>query len=268
MKNTVIAWVFAAIIVIGVSAPASADTLNLVVQPAYTSDRAQEVYAPLVEYLNRATTHEVNLVTTRNFHHYWSQMRKADNGWDLVFDDAHFTDYRIQKYGYRPLVRTAEPVTFSVLAGPQIMDLELDSLVGRRVVTMPAPSLGFAVVTQWFDNPLAQPILVSSASSWRDTVEIVFADEGDAAIVPAWLGERYPNLPAIATSSEMPGAAISASPNVSQETAQEIKDALLKLHEDDGLYEVLAELNITQFDSATAQEYAGQSDILKDFFGY
>ena len=95
-----------------------------------------------------------------------------------------------------------------------------------------------------------------------------YADEGDAAIVPSWLGEHYPNLPAIVTSDELPGAAISASPDVAQETAQEITNALLTLHEDDALYEVLAELNITRFDAATRDEYAGQSDILKNFFGY
>ena len=249
------------------SAAAQAETYNLVVQPIYTPDRSQEVYAPLVDYLNRATSHTFNLVTPKNFHHYWADMRRRDD-WHFVFDDAHFTDYRVQKFDYTPLVRTAESESFSLLAGPTLMETELENLVGRRIVTMPAPSLGFSLLTQWFSNPLQQPIIVSSAFSWRDTVEIVFAGEADAAMVPTWLAERYPNLLPIRKSRELPGTAISAAPGVAEDARSEITDALLRLHEDESLYEVLVELNISQFLETDAEDFAGYADLLRSFYGF
>ncbi|MDX1569357.1 MAG: PhnD/SsuA/transferrin family substrate-binding protein [Xanthomonadales bacterium] len=244
-----------------------AETYNLVVQPIYTPERAREVYAPLTDYLNRATSHTFNLVTPKNFHHYWADMRRRDD-WHLIFDDAHFTDYRVQKFDYTPLVKTAEQASFSLLAGPMLMETELDTLVGRRIVTMPAPSLGFSLLTEWFSNPLQQPIIVSSAFTWRDTVEIVFAGEAEAAMVPTWLAQRYPNLLPIRESRQLPGEAISASAAVDDAAREEITAALLKLHEDESLYEVLVELNISQFEPATEAEYAGHADLLKSFYGY
>lgn len=254
-------------VALSAAAAVQAETYNLVVQPIYTPDRSQEVYAPLVDYLNRATSHTFKLVTPKNFHHYWVDMRRRDD-WHFVLDDAHFTDYRVQKFDYEPLVRTAEGESFSLLAGPTLMETELDTLVGRRIVTMPAPSLGFSLLTQWFDNPLQQPIIVSSAFSWRDTVEIVFAGEAEAAMVPTWLAERYPNLLPIRQSMALPGTAISAAPGIAEDAKSEITGALLRLHEDESLYEVLVELNISQFEETNREEYAGYADLLRSFYGF
>ena len=246
---------------------ACAESFNLVVQPIYTPERAREVYSPLIDYLNRATSHTFTLVTPRNFHHYWADMRRRDD-WHFIFDDAHFTDYRIQKFDYEPLVKEAEPASFTLIAGPMLEEEDLGGLVARRIVTMPAPSLGFSLLTRWYDDPLQQPIIVSSASTWRDTVEIVFAGEAEAAMVPTWLAERYPNLLPIATSEPVPGAAISASSAVPEEVRQEVTAALLKLHEDKALYEVLVELNITKFAETGVEEYAGHADLLRSFYGF
>ncbi|MEM9301094.1 MAG: PhnD/SsuA/transferrin family substrate-binding protein [Pseudomonadota bacterium] len=263
MKTILRALVLAAAL-LGV---AKAETYNLVVQPIYTPARAQEVYAPLAEYLTRATPHTFNLVVPKNFHHYWADMRRRDD-WHFVFDDAHFTDYRVQKFGYVPLAKTVEQASFTLLGGYEITDEKIEDLVGRRIVTMPAPSLGFSLLSKWYNNPLRQPIIVSSASSWRDTVEIVFAAEADAAMVPTWLAERYPNLLPMGTSEELPGAAVSAASSVPESARNEMREALLALHEDTEAYEVLVELNVTQFETATAADFAGFADLLRSFYGF
>ncbi len=250
-----------------VSARSNAETLNIVMQPVFTPERAKEVYKPLVDYLNQSTPHTFNLVTPKNFHYYWADMRRRDD-YHIVFDDAHLTDYRIQKLGYEPLVKTAEPTQFTLLAGYGLDEISMRAVIARRVVTMPAPSMGFAILTDWYDNPMQQPIFVSSALSWADTVEIVFAGEADAAMVPTWLADRYPNLEPINASDEFPGAAFSAAPGVSDTVKADITEALLSLHEDDSLYEVLVEMNVSQFLPATAEEYSGLGEMLSTFYGY
>lgn len=246
---------------------AHAAEFNLVVEPSYSEVRAKEIYQPLATYLSQATGNKITLKTYRNYHIYWADMRK-NQGWDIVFDDPHFTDYRIQRFGYVPLVKTASNVAYTLLSRAAQDDEDVKSFVARPVVSMPAPSLGYALLLELFPNPIQQPILVTTAQSWRDTVEIVFAEEADAAMVPVWLQNEYSNLLPITTSREFPGAAISVASNVDETARQALKTALLKMHEDQKLYEVLAELGITQFVEANAAEYKGSEQMLRGFYGY
>ena len=241
--------------------------ITLMVEPSYTPERAAEVYKPLADYLSKATNNKVTLITPRNYHFFWRDIRQ-NTPVDLVFAEPHITDYRIKRFQCEPIVRTAENLSYTLLASDQLENPTLNSLVGKSIVTMPSPSLGFAMLLDFYPNPVSQPNILSSAASWRDGVEIVFAGEADAAIVPTWLKDQYPNLIPIQTSREFPGAAITACASLDPAAKQAIKEALLKLHEDNSLYEVLAELGITQFVESTAAEYDGAETTLKGFYGY
>lgn len=245
----------------------SAERYQLVMQPVYTPERAAEVYKPLVEYLNATTSHDFVLVTPRNFHHYWKDVRTGDYG-DFAFDDAHFVDFRRQRYGYVPLVKSAEPTSFTLVALPDVADEGLKMLVGRKVVTMPSPSLGSLLLGQWYSNPLQQPHLTSEAWSWRDAVEIIFSWDADAAMVPTWLAEQYPNLLPMRSTEDYPGAALTASSSVPTDVRQQVVDALLALDENSDAYEVLVELNISRFVRASAEDYVGYEALLANSFGY
>jgi len=254
-------------LLVSASGVLSAAEFNLVVEPSYSQVRAKEIYQPLATYLSAATGHKITLKTYRNYHIYWADMRK-NQGWDIVFDDSHFTDYRIQRFGYTPLVKTAETVTYTLLSRGAQEDETVQSFVARPVVSMPAPSLGFALLLDMFPNPIQQPILVTSAQSWRDTVEIVNGEEADAAMVPQWLQNEYANLIPITSSREFPGAAISVSSSVDTATRAALKTALLKMHEDQKLYEVLAEIGVTQFVETKSEDYKGNEQMLRGFYGY
>ncbi len=246
---------------------ASPGELTLIVEPSYSPARLAEVFEPLANYIGNAAGRKVRLVTPRNYHFFWRDVRRNEPA-DLMFSEAHFTDYRAQRYGTIPLVRTAEKLSYSILVSDLIEDPDLNSLVGRRLVTMPSPSLGFALLTKLYPNPVSQPEILSAATSWRDGVEMIFADEADAAIVPTWLKDEYPNLIPVWQSQEFMGPAISASPDLEPELRERIREALLSIHEDPAANEVLLELRISRFDPATAAEYAGADRMLREFHGY
>lgn len=246
---------------------AAAAEYKLLVEPSYNVQRATEVYQPLVEYLSKATGNKITLVTSRNYHFFWRDVRQ-NAPVDFMFAEAQFTDFRAKRFQFEPIARTVENTSYTLLGSDQLTDTTLRGLISKNIVSMPSPSMGFAMLLQFFPDPVRQPNLMSTAQSWADGVEIVFAGEADAAIVPTWLKNQYPNLIPIATSKEYPGAAISAAPTVPPEAKQAMKDALLKLHEDQGAYEVLAELGVTQFVEATAAEYDGDEKVLEGFFGY
>lgn len=251
----------------GLSSPAEGADLKLMVEPIYTPDRQAEVYKPLIDYLNGATGHKITLLTPRNYHFFWRDIRQ-NAPVDLVFAEAHFTDYRITRFQSVPLVRTAERTSYTLLGSDQLTETRLATMVGRNIVTMPSPSMGFALLLEFFPSPVAQPNILSTASSWRDGVEIVFAGEADAAMVPTWLKDQYPNLLPIQTSREFAGAAFTASATVDPQVQQDIKVALLKLHENPDAYNVINELGVTQFVETSAAEYQGAEQVLKGFFGY
>lgn len=241
--------------------------LTLMVEPSYSAVRLAEVFEPLANYIGKATGRTVRLVTPRNYHFFWRDVRQ-NTPVDLMYAEAHFTDYRARRFGTIPLVRTAEKLSYSILVSDLIENPNVANLVGKRLVTMPSPSLGFALLTQLYPNPVSQPEILSAATSWRDGVEMVFADEADAAIVPTWLKDEYPNLIPVWQSREFMGTAISASPNLDPELRARIREALLSIHEDPAANEVLLELRISRFEPATAAEYAGADRMLREFHGY
>lgn len=252
---------------VSAQAPAADQGYTLAVEPTYTAEKAKEVYAPLINYLSRTTGEKFTLVASRNYHSYWSEMR-ANRGWSFVFDEAHFTDYRIKRFGYTPLVRTLENTSYALLSLEEVPNNDPQGLVAKSITTMPAPSLAFALLLEIFPNPMQQPDIRTNPTSWKDTTDIVFAGEADAAMVPNWLYLQYPNLLPVSNTREFPGAAISASKDVPAEVQRKVKEALLKLHEDQDMYNVISELGSTQFVEASADEYSGSEAMLKNFFGY
>lgn len=255
--------------VVGLTAASAtfAAEYNFAVEPTYTPERAREVYEPLISYLNRETGETFKLVVARNYAFYWNDIRNRKD-LHFVFDEAHFTDYRIQRFGYEPIAKSSIASSYSLLSQEDVGEGNVQAFVARSLVTMPAPNLGFALLLEYFPNPMQQPDLRSLATSWRDTVEIVFAGEADATMVPTWLRDQYPNLIPVVTTREFPGPCVSAAKDVPAELKAKVKAALLKLHEDQALYEVLNELGTPQFVEATAAEYQGSDSMLKNFYGY
>jgi len=245
----------------------SAAEYNFAVEPTSTAERAREVYEPLISYLDKATGQTFKLVVARNYAFYWNDLRNRKD-LHFVFDEAHFTDFRIQRFGYEPLAKSSVASSYSLLTQDDVATGNVQAFVARSLVTMPAPNLGFALLLEYFPNPMQQPDLRSLATSWRDTVEIVFAGEADATMVPTWLSNEYPNLIPVITTREFPGAAVSASADVPADVKSTVKEALLRLHEDPALFEVLNELGMPQFVEATAAEYKGSEQMLKNFYGY
>ena len=240
---------------------------TLAVEPNYSPKVAQEVYKPLLEYLKRATGHTFTLRTATNYHVYWRDLR-SNAKTDFAFEEAHFTDYRIDRLGFRPLVRTVEGTKYLLLADQAVADKGVPGLIGYRVVSMPAPSMGYLLLGELYKNPIAQPEIMSVATNWKDGVDMVFAMESEGAMVPSYIAQQYPNLVTVSESREFTGRTLSAGGTVPADVRKAVTDAMLKLHEDNALYEVLAELGTTQFVAANRDEYAGSERLLRGVFGY
>lgn len=242
-------------------------TLEFAIEPSYSPDQMKEVYRPFLSYLEKSTGYKFKLVTFRNYNAYWQEMREK-RGWDLTFDEAHFTDYRIERMNFEPLVRTLESGTYVLASNSDVGAGNTNAMLAERITTMPAPSLGYALLLEYYPNPMQQPEIRTSSASWLDAVDAVFAEESRATMVPASVAGAYPNLFEIVRSREFAGPAVSASSKVTPEVKAKITEALLKMHEDQDAFAALNELRISQFVKATPLEYKGSGKVLKNFYGY
>lgn len=247
--------------------PAHAADFTLTVEPNYPRAQALEVYKPLLDYLSKSTGHKFKLQVGANYHVHWRDLRTGTKT-DFAFEEAHFTDFRIDRLGFTPLVRVAESTRYALLADAPVAENGIAGLIGYRVVSMPAPSMGYLLLGDLYKNPIAQPEIQSVAANWRDGVEMVFSQETEAAMVPNYIAQTYPNLMAVSESREFTGRALSAGGTVPADVRKAVSEAMLKLHEDDSLYEVLVELGASQFVPATAAEYVGSERLLRGVFGY
>jgi ABC-type phosphate/phosphonate transport system substrate-binding protein len=229
------------------------------IEPANPADRTSEIYAPLMVYLQKATGATFKLEAAKNYHNYWRDLTTGAKT-DFAFDEAHLADYRIEHAHFEPLVHTAESTSYTLVSNIDLDKKGLNGLVGHKIVTMSAPSLGYATVLQ--------PDIVSTATSWRDATDRVFNSEGDAAMIPTSLKDQFPNLTPVKTSREFPGQCLTASPDVPADLREKVRDALLKLDPDSDAAKLLFELGVTKFVPATAAEYAGSEQALKNFIGY
>lgn len=239
----------------------SAETFTFQGHPIFPPETAELVYRPLVDYLNDALPYRFTLELSPDYHRYWLSTRRGENP-HLVLEEPHLTAYRMDQYDYTPLVRASQPITYSLLTSMNNAESSVQDFIGQRVSTMPAPSLGYLILTNWFDNPMQQPLIQSNAASWLDAVEIVFSQEADAAVVPHNLVSRYVNMANVLTSQEFPGVTIAASPEVPSDIQEEIQAALLELHENQEHFAALNELDLNQFVEASPADYEGLEEWL------
>jgi len=239
--------------------------IDFLVNPIYPPEQAEQVYQPLVEYLRTETGLDLQLITARNFHRYWVDARRNEAA-PFILEDAHMASWRMNQHGYQPLAMASTPTSFSLLTMGHMADDQLEDFIGRQVSSLPSPSLGYVVLTNWFTNPLQQPLILSNATSWLDAIEIVFAGEADAAIVPQNLVLRYPNLYPIEQSDEMPGLTLSAASEVPESIRQTVTDALINLADNPDFHSALFELDIEAFVAANPDDFAELDQLLSTIF--
>jgi hypothetical protein len=246
---------------------AGAAEYTIIVEPNYPPAQAREVYEPLLAYLSKQTGHKFFLKTTPNYHVYWRDLRAAAPV-DFAFEEAHFTDYRSNRQKFVPLVRVADPTKFTLLVNDAMAAGGAAGLVGHRIVSMSAPSLGYLLLGDIYKNPISQPEIQSVAANWKDGVDMLFAGETDAAMVPSYIAREYPNLVAVNESREFTGRALSAAPTVPADVRAAVAKAMLSLHLDPNQNTILNEIGATQFVPATRADYAGAEALLREVFGY
>jgi hypothetical protein len=252
------------------TARAEVSELVLGVAPLLDENETQTLYQPLCDYLATATHLPCHISASPNFLAYWETMRRGKE-YNLILDEAHFTDYRAQKMSYVVLAKIPNTVTYSLIV-PRTTKLDDPArLVGRRIATLGIPSMGAALLNGLFPKPSKQPIPVEV-----DNAAEGFAMLRDAKVVAAILPTplvreeivRGAPFRVLLSTAPLPHMGFSAAPEISPALRQVLRQALLNANKTEAGRAMLAAIGIERFDPANTTVYAGQGRILKEYWGY
>ena len=118
-----------------------------------------------------------------------------------------------------------------------------------------------------FQNPTRLPIQLTVNDS-SEAINAVVEGKALAAIVPTPVANNYGFLNTVMTTKAIPNMAFSASPNIPEAVQRDIQNALIEAHNTKDGQEMLKRVKLDGFESTSAKEYEGYSDLLKDSFGY
>jgi hypothetical protein len=252
-------------LVIGSAGSAQAAEYTFGVEAEYPAAQAAEVYKPLLDYLKKTTGHTFKLKANRNYHAQWRAIL-VNEPVDFVYEDAHFADYRMNRQGFLPLVRTIENASYLLVSESTLPSS--DDLIGMPIASMSSPSLGYLLLGENYRNPMQQPEVKSFAATWKDGVEMVFNQEAKAAMAPRFIADQYPNVNVVVRSREVPGRLVLSSNKVPADVRKAVTSALLKIHSSNDGYTALNEIGTAQFVVPNRADYVGQERMLRNVFGY
>jgi ABC-type phosphate/phosphonate transport system substrate-binding protein len=244
--------------------------LVLGVSPLLDEQDTRRQFQPLCDYLGAVSQRPCRIVTRPNYLTYWESMRRGQT-YNLLLDDAHFTDYRIQKMGYTVLAKIPHTVTYSLAIPRSAKIHDPARLVGRRIATLGIPSMGAAFLNGLFPQPSKQPIPVEVDNA-AEGFALLRSGKVEAAILPTPLVReeilRGAELRVLLSTAPIPQMGISVAPDIDPDTRKLLQKALLQAHKSPAGQKLLAELGIERFDAATATIYKGQARILQQYWGY
>ena len=243
-----------------------AEKYNLAVQPILPAKDIQASYLPLANYLSEQTGHEFTIVSYREFLSYWVRMKKGKD-MHFILDAAHFTDYRIQRKGYKALVKLPDTVSFTVVTNEDNFIFDMEELISKKIATMPSPGLGAIRLHEMFPNPVRLPFFIQVSNS-VDAVNKVLDGSVDAAIIPTPLVNSFDTLNSVIATEPVPHMALSSSPEVPDTVNKAVIQALLNAPNTEKGKAMLSEMNIETFQDANTETYAGYADLLEGVFGY
>lgn len=261
--NFIYRWVIFALVMLNAQAT-FADKFTLLVEATYAPDRGKEVYETFRKWLEKQIGHEIEIIIDNNYYLYWRQA-KGDKTPDFTFDSPHIAAYRAINKQYQPVAVTQEDLVFHLISLEEVPEGSTVEkyLTNKQVAMLPNPSLASLYFKQWFDDLFASPKKNVAALDWQETIDIVYDGEAQAAIVPQWVYNLYPNFISLKQSPSLPGRTFMASPNVPQKIIDKLQNVLLTMHEmtDDG-YDSSYELNTAGFKEVNFSRYNSLVDLL------
>lgn len=237
------------------------EDLTLVIQPILGMEKTKDAFLPLATYISKITGKTVQIKTYPNFITYWNETRNGGD-FDLILDAAHFTGYRAKELGFEILAKVQGTVSYSIIVPDTALVLDIDELVGKKIATLGPPSMGAAKMALLFDNPLRQPFVYETENS-EQALDLLATDEVDAAIIPTPLVGSLAGISVVTTTEPSQHIALSASPALSSDIRDYIRDGLIYANSSLEGRQMLMDIGISGFENPNTDRYVLAADLLQ-----
>jgi ABC-type phosphate/phosphonate transport system substrate-binding protein len=253
------------------AAAAGLDALVLTAPPRETPEGGREIFEPLAKYLSTVLGKPVVYKHSGNWGVYRSEMLKGS--YDIVFDGAHFNGYRAEKLQHTIVAKApGEMVFVTIVRHDNAQITQSRQLAGRGVCAHAPPNLGTLTLLAQFDNPLRQPIIVST-DGWKNIYDGVAQGKCAAGVLPhGQLNKFDPSgvtAKVIHRERAVPNNAISVGPRLSAEEVRKVATALLAPQAAAPTEKLRKAYNVGErFVRAGNQEFTGLAEFLRSEWGY
>ncbi|MBE9515841.1 MAG: PhnD/SsuA/transferrin family substrate-binding protein [Proteobacteria bacterium] len=246
-------------------------SLTLITPPSGTDESATRAkYQQLAKYIETQTGKHIEIVTPPNYLAYWHTVQDPTS-YDLALDSAHFTDYRIQEYGFRLLAKQAGLQSYSVLTTSAKKISALHQLAGRVIAARDIPSMDATRLSAMFSDPSRQP-RIHSIANYDDGLELLANGRIAAVVIPTQyafeLSKLNSDYKILAITEPVIAGAMTASPALDPVTQRQIQRALLQAASSPMGRTALASAELANFIPGNKQQYEGYRQILAAVWSY
>lgn len=243
------------------------EPLTLLVQPPpWHGDERVFDPAPLGELLARAVGAPVQVRISDDALSHWLAVRTPD-GYQMAFDEAHFTAYRVRRHGFRVIAREAGDMRFAVVASPGTLIASPSDLVARRVAVAAPPALAPLRLLELFPGAVHVPQLLAMPSRDAALAALVSGRVAGALLVLDDAIARDAARVALVTDAS-PGRGFSVAEGVGDAQRTALLRALTGAHGSVAGRRALARLTIDALEAATDASYEDSDRLLRGTWGY
>jgi hypothetical protein len=243
------------------------DALVLMVEPAFPPEQARAVYGPMVELLSARSGTRIEISAPRSYPAFWTALRNEAPP-DMLLSEAAFAAFMMRHEKMKPVVTLGEPVVYNLLVGSGIAQPTLASLIGKRVVAAPSPSVAMALVYDLYRDPIRQPEIIAFNTSQNDAAYMLYTGDIDAVMVTATVAQEFSTVQSVYTSPAFPAVTVSMSNDLAAPQREAIIGALLAMPDDEDGGTILLDLGFAKAGRADPEAFVGQDRVLAEMYGY
>ncbi len=244
------------------------DTYVLAAAPGGRYAEQTAIYQPIAEFLSQITGKRFVYRYTDNWLSYSRDL--TGGAYDVVFDSAASTSWRIERIEHTPLVRLPDPLVFVVIARADDAKIaQLKQLAGYPVCAPLPPAVATLTLLSRFDNPARQPVIVDSHEA-EEVYQGLLAGKCRGGVVVQSSLDKFDRskVKVLYQHRALPNHAFSAGPRLSPELKAKIRDGLLSPAGHVATARLRAIHDNKHWVAASDTEYAGLAVLLKDSLYY
>ena len=239
--------------------------------PSISQENAEKIFLPLTALLSRNTGKEFVYRYPANWPSYIQNMRLSK--YHLLFDEPHIVSWRVENLQHTPILKLSGKLNFVIVARDRDSTIvQLADLAGYAVCAHSPPMMESLILFAQFVNPSRQPQLYQIESPAAGFTNLL-AGNCRGAVLPTrlydTLSEGDNTTRVLYLSASFPNWALSSGPTVTQDMRTQIRNIVLAPENSETMKGLASQWGDRPgLRRATASEYLGYSDLLKDFWGF